>query len=109
MKITRAKYPSRVFILIGALAFIVAVIALCASLCPVDTPGIDLFQQSPCGLTSHALVSIWTGLFSLFILPLIGTFLDKKMLTIPSGFFSSPFKPPRLFRMSTLRCFIAFD
>jgi hypothetical protein len=102
MKITGAKYPSRMFVLMGLPAFIVAVIALCVLLCPVDNPGIDLFQHSTCGLTSHSFVSNWTGLSILFILPLIGTFLDKKMLTVPSGFFSSPFKPPRPFRMTTL-------
>ena len=108
MKITRAKYSSRVFILMGTLAFIVAVIALCASLCPVDTPGIDLFQHATCGMTSHALVSIGIGLSALFILPLMGTFLNKKMLSIPSGFFSSQFKPPRFFDLPILGGFIPF-
>ena len=109
MKFTRAKYQSRMFVLMGALAFIVSVIALCVSLCPVDSPGIDLFQHSTCGLTSHSFVSIWTWLSALFILPFIGTFLNKKMLSIPSGFFPSPFKPPRPFRMSTFRGFIPFE
>jgi hypothetical protein len=94
MKSRRAKYSSHSF-LIGVPAVIVVVIALCSSLCPIDNPGTDLFQHSTCGLTSHLFVSIGLGLSALFILLLIGTFLNKKMLSIPSGFFSSPFKPPR--------------
>ena len=98
MKITRARYASRVFKLMGALVFLVSAIALCSALCPVDNPGLDLIQHSACGLTSHSFVSIEIGLSALFILPLIGAFFNKKMLSIPTGFFSSPFKPPRFFQ-----------
>jgi hypothetical protein len=96
MKRRRAKYPSRSF-LMGVPTVIIVMIALCSSLCPLDNPGVDLIQHSTCGLTSHSFVSIEIGLSALFILPLIGTFLNKKILLIPSGFFSSPFKPPRFF------------
>jgi uncharacterized membrane protein len=96
MNLTRPKYSSAILILMGLLAFIFPVIAVCYSLCPTDNPGVIFFQHANCGITTHSFVFFGIGLSVLFSLSLIGIFIVNKMLYIPAGYPFPMFKPPRI-------------
>jgi len=90
------KKKTVIFILTAVLAFNILYLAMCSTLCTSGHTETSLPSKADCAFASHIFFNHTAGLFTLFILIMLGKVSSPRLFFIPSGFLFPIFKPPRI-------------
>ncbi len=83
------------FVILGILASEIPALTLCSTHCVTNNPGPDFHKELKCSLSNHSFFQYGIELSIFYITLLLGFFLVTSILSLPTGYLSTLFKPPR--------------
>jgi hypothetical protein len=83
------------FVILAILASGIPALTLCSTHCVTNNPSPDFHKEVKCSLSNHSFFQYGIELSIFYLTPLLDFFLVTSILSLPTGYLSTLFRPPR--------------